>query len=307
MQSIVQCAVLALLIAVTGCAHVQGSNFAKFHEAVAEVQKSVDSVSEDNLEANKEFFIESVVKQEVSLPQLGLSFLDADGEDPYFWKPRSTILYLELKRAHFGLLKLNAALLKYAAVLETLATTDFLSHAEMQQMARDINTNSLQAMAALEIDLGDDFDGALLGTAAAALMERYVLTRQKALLYELIEANQGAVRQVCDHVIDYIRVGLLPDVTAGYQDRLESALGDSSGLLTRREQVEAVLKVNEDTVELLELLKSIELVYAALPAAHRDLQKTDGDSVLAGINSLFDYAIRLQGVYDSMQKKGAES
>lgn len=282
-----------------GCASVNPEPFVKYRSAVQEAQSGIDAAMSVNYNWTRSGFIDKFPSD----PKSTFTQLMIRPGVAYDWSLPSPPIYLSVKQTRSGLAELNAAFAKYADLLAKLASRDLVSAASFDQLAKDLNQNTTDAVKAL--GLAAPPTDALFSTAASEAARLYIENRRQKHLKYAIEKNQINVAEysaLCVSLLQTIR----GNIKAYYADRTEpikNAWKSTAGE-KRRKNTEAMLNLNEQYADAMRVLQELETAYNALPEAHADLAKAIETPELdvGGIQKLYASAKRLQQLYNELIK-----
>lgn len=285
------------VLALCGCnGKVQPKPFVEFHAAMSEASQSVEETS---LGAVTEERARLVAELAAGREPDDL-ILKPVADQPYTWDMNKPTLYFSLKNAHAGLVRLNNSFVRYAARLESFASKTHMTDEDVTALAGDLNDNAKAALSALRSAAGEKGgDGTeIISVAAANAMQRYVDSRKHGVMSEIIKAAQSNIQKLCDKVRYYL-VLLNSRAQETYSVWAENELPLT--LKGKPKEAEAVIAKTEQAFELTALMESIDQIYMTIPDAHRDLLKTEKESVLTSINNLAVYALKLRTQYEDLK------
>jgi hypothetical protein len=283
-----------------GCASVNPEPFIKYRNAVHEAQTGIDAAMSVNYNWTRSGFVDGFSSNTNSK----FTQLMIQPGNGYDWSLPSSPIYLSVKHTRSGLAELNAAFAKYADLLAKLAGRDLVSTANFDQLAKDLNKNTTDAVKALGLDASAQ-GIALFSTAASEAARLYIENQRQKYLKQAIEKNQVNVTNysvLCVSLLHTIR----GNVKAYYADRTEpikNAWNSTAGE-KRQKNTEAMLNLNEQYADAMRVLQELETAYDALPEAHVDLAKAieTPEFDVAGIQKLYASAKRLQQLYGELIK-----
>lgn len=202
----------------------------------------------------------------------------------------------------------NRAFSQYSQLLADLAAKHPLTEAEFKKRATELNqqTTALGRRAGITAPS----ETAILSTAATALFNQYLHSRQRGLLRRSIEANQDAVRQ-------YAALGtrltllLATPVWQTYHhafDRHKEEFENAKTDASRRRAVAAAVSLNDATITHWTLFAEMNRLYAGIPGAHRSLARAvEGREGPAALADMAESSARLHRIYQDLKTTNEKS
>jgi hypothetical protein len=272
-------AVVAAVMA-AGCASVAPQPFATFSSSVVELRQGSDQVLGVMSAGNRARFVDRVT---LELGRGDASTLNdalmLDFVAPFGWTyaadASSAPLYVESQRFRAGVAAMNDVLVRYAGLLAELASSGLVRSEDFDEMAKRLNGDLLAASRQLGIASDGGSRGlALFSVAAARAAHAYIEGQRREQLIELLEATQPDIDRVSAKLVDAMRIAA-QNAAQSYFSQREPILdripdADES---TRRENVVALIELNQSFTRRLEMLRRLDHAYESLPAAHRELRR----------------------------------
>lgn len=283
-----------------GCASVNTEPFAKYRSAVQEAQSGIDAAMSVNYNWTRSGFIDTFSSD----PKSAFTRLMIQPGEGYDWLLPESPVYLKVKQTRSGLAELNEAFAKYADLLAKLASRDLASTAKFDQLAKDLNQNTRDAMKALNVDAPPE-GIALFSTAASEAARLYIENRRQHHLKDAIKKNQTNVTDysaLCVALLHTIR-GNIKTYYVDRTDPIKNGWNSTTGE-NRKKNTEAMLNLNEQYADAMRVLQELETAYSTLPEAHADLAKAIEKPKLdlEGVQKLYTSAKRLQQLYKELKK-----
>lgn len=292
--------IACVLTGMVGCATVDSGPFTKFDNATKEASTGIVTAMSVNYDWTRSGFIASFSTS----PESKFSELIIQPDKKYTWTMEKPPVYLAIEKARAALNELNNSFVQYADLLVKLSGRELVSTDKFDQMAKDLNKNAKDAMAALKMQAAPT-EVALFSTAASEAARLYIEHKRQDYLIETLQKNQDSVQKYSDTCIELIRT-ITGDMKTYYVEKYEPiriAWNASSGE-NRQKQTEAMLTLNEQFVNALGVLQELEASYDAIPRAHADLSKSIKSPKLdlEGIQELYSSGKRLQELYAELKK-----
>jgi hypothetical protein len=295
--------VLGVIVLGAGCASVDTGPFTQFASSLQPLRTGTDSQAGAAITASRQELVDKVAKGKVSPAELQL----LSGSNPFvasYSLAEKEPDFVKLIRFRQGLADLNDAMIAYAQSLVVLSGGgqggDILpTSAQFDQMATNLNANAGTAAKALDLNI-DPNRRALLSTAAVQLFKAYIEHKRRKDLADAIGEVQPQIDEFSRKAQQAVHF-LATRVNTEYTKEVQPLL------LAKPPNATPILNLNDTTQATLATLGTLSSSYAALPAAHRDLQaatakKTGG---LSGLIAFNNEAIRLQGFVNQLAKANA--
>ncbi|MBI4650560.1 hypothetical protein HY745_04595 [Candidatus Desantisbacteria bacterium] len=259
--------IIIILLSISGCASVNSGSFIKFNNAVKEASTGIDAAMSVNHKWTRAGFISGFSADSESK----FSQLIIQPGEKYNWLMEKPPIYLDIKKAHFTLTELNNAFIQYADLLVKLSGGELINIDTFDQLTKDINKNAAEAAKALNMSVSSD-NLALISTTSLESARLYIEHKKKGYLIETIKKNQESVQKYSDACIllIHIMIGNLKTYYVEKYEPIKITWNASSGL-ERQKQTEAMLDINDQFINALEILKELETAYTALSKAHEEL------------------------------------
>jgi hypothetical protein len=301
LRALARILVLGVTVLGAGCASVDPGPFTQFESSLQTLRNGSDAQAGTAATASRQDLVDQVASGKVSPADLQLEF---DTSNPYvttYGFAETEPNFVKLIRFRQGLSALNDAMVGYAQSLVVLAGGgqggDILpTTAQFDQLAKDLNTQTGTAAAALGVQVGAERQ-ALLSTAAVQLFKAYIEHKRRKDLAQAIEEVQPRVDEFAKTAQQAVHF-LASMVQTDYNEQILPLATVNPPNAT------PILTLNDTTQATLATLESLSSSYGALPAAHRDLkaatEKKPG--LLAGLTAFNNEALRLQGLVDELTK-----
>jgi len=294
---------IILLGLLVGCASVNPDPFVKYHSAVREAQTGVDSATSLNYDWTRSGFIEEFSNN----PNSKFSQLIVQTDENYNWTLIPYPAYLTVKQMQDSLTQLNGAFVNYADLLIQLANDRLISTTDFDLLAHDLNQNAREAAKALKVTLPPEgIEGiAIFSTAASEAARLYIEHGRQTYLMDALKKNQSNIEEysrLCIIVLKAARA----QARASYVDRMKTietkwntTIGEQ-----RQKKTEAILVLNEQYVDTLQIFKELATIFGTLPTAHSDLWKSIENPKfnIESIQKLFASAKRLQNLSNQLKQ-----
>jgi hypothetical protein len=297
------CIFICVPVLLIGCATVNPEPFVKYRAAVQEAQSGVDAALSVNYNWTRSGFIEDFSRD----PNSRFSALIIQQGAGYDWRIPAAPIYLDVKQTRGALAELNKAFADYAGLLVQLSRGDLVNTAKFDQLARDLNRNSADALKAAKLSV--PAEGVALFSAAAGEAARlFIENKRQGYLAGAITANQSGIQGYADLCISLIQT--IRGTAKFYYNGRVTPIAEAWAATTgdkRMKNTEAMLNLNEQFADIMGVLQELETTYQALPQAHADLAVTieHPQADFGGIQKLYFSAKRLQNLHDAL-KKAAE-
>ncbi len=289
-----------------GCGRVQHESFADFANSLQELRQRADDALELQNQWARERLIEETAR-DVADPAnveliLNLQLEDVPGE-PFGWTLPEKPLYLASRAFRQGIYDLNSVLLSYATLLRDLASADLITEAQFSEFAAAMNATLQTAADALKVPEAKS-DIGLFSAAASEVLLQGAREQQRGYLQRFLTENQCAIERIAELARDGI-VLVATSLRHEYAQRFNVASqeinpNEPMKATDRRRAVEEIVDLNDLTIGALNALGVLDAAYAALPAAHRELeiQLENPKLSLVAIGEFFESVIRLRRLYE---------
>lgn len=270
----------ALLLApalLAGCAAIDPKPFEQFSRSVQEIRTGADQVLGADYELARARMLRRMKEdlrgalRRVTIEQVQ----GADGTiDVYRWKLGEEPLAMAVRRYRRAVNEFNGVLVTYAGRLADLAGPGVLSEEGLADMASRLTANADEAAASLKLDADRD-KLAVFSTVAAGAFQQYVTSRQRRHLERALRENQPWVEEMG-------RLGreaagnlalLLWQEFLALQGEIKEDIALAADAAARQPLFQKKRALDEQFVDLLEALETLDDAYATLPAAHAELAK----------------------------------
>ncbi len=301
------CLLACFSVFLIGCASVNPAPFTKYRTAVHEAQTGIDAVMSTGYDWTRSGFVEGFA----SNPSSKFSELMIQPGAGYDWSLTTTNppVYISVKQVRSGLAQLNGAFANYADLLVQLSGGELVDTAKFDQLAKDLNQNSTDALKALKQTVPSE-GLALFSAAASEAARLYIEHKRQVYLLKTIEGNQANVTKYSDLCVSLVQT-LRGAIKSYYGKRIEPIrlAWEANAGEKRLKNTEAMLNMNEQFADAMHVLQELETAYKTLPAAHSDLAKgvEHPKFDVAGIQKLYSSAKRLQQLYSELKKSEEKS
>jgi hypothetical protein len=298
------CAILLLGLS-AGCASVDPQPFADFSGSVRQVRTGADAALQYNAEESRKTLIQRIVNSaESDSGALTALRLDVDPTDPLRLDPNKIPGFLEARWFRDGVFALNTAIVEYAGLLHQLAQPELIPEEKFDQMAKELNGNVNAALKALKQDV-EPQHVALFSAATAGLTRAFLEHRRGRHLSNAIEGNQPAVEVIARHGRDAIQTADV-DLAENYRDSSQAILRTLVAS-PKKTVAKKLVRLDEELVARLDMLRTLDRAYASLPRAHRELQSAvkNPSISLESIRGLYEEGRRLQNLNAELSAAGA--
>lgn len=300
MKAVVACAALAACLA---CGPpVNQDAFKKFEAAATELRDGADKTLALQSRWAQQRFANSLQYSDADTltnRYVQMLLLDAVDGDPFGWQSPSTPFYIVTRQFRAAVKALNDALVQYASLLNDLSRAGTVQRDELDRRVTDIN-NGARTAASLARPEPPRPSVAIVSIMAARFLDEFVDDRRHELLVGAVRANGPALREVCALLNDAMTL-TARGVRAEYDQR-SFALADQlthtrTGSGHRRDLINDLMKLNDLYTQHLATLRSLNEVYARLPAAHDELSRTGKQSSIEELQRLYEDARRVSAGY----------
>lgn len=270
-------ALLLALALLTGCPAIDPRPFQQFSQSVQEIHTGTDQVLSADYELARARMLRRMQTDlRAALKQVTIEQVqDANGViDVYRWKLSEEPLALAIRRYRHAVNEFNDVLVTYAAQLASLAGPGVLSEEDLADMASRLTANANEAAASLKLQVDQD-KLAIFSTVAAGAFQQYVTSKQRRHLGAALRENQAWVEEMS-------RLGreaaknlalLLWQEFLILQGEMKAEIAGAPDAAARQPLFQKKAALDEQFLDLLEALKTLDDAYATLPAAHAELAK----------------------------------
>jgi hypothetical protein len=298
-------AAIAALLSLVGCASVDPKPFEEFHASAAAFQAGTDAAYKTAYDmAAKGFATPSPFGVDPTVDQLVLTW--QEGGDPTRPTQEEKPLHSMLRDTRRGSYDLNAAFAEYAQYLSLLAAGSAKDAETLEELAKSANANLRSARDALSISVGDD-QVAIIATIGAEALRQKIEKDRRDYLRETMDEAQPRIKAFSDFMV--LTMDLLAgDITRTYLDWAESQRRDYGAARrtaeAKRKILVALLERNDQTLLLLESVRTMRDGYARIPVANAEIRKRldEREAFLAAVRRLYDDARRLQELQNELAK-----
>lgn len=271
-------AAIGLLLTLTplaGCPAIDQKPFAQFSRSVQEIQTGADHVLGADYELARARMLRRMKEDlRTALKQVTIEQVQGPNEsiEVYRWKLGEEPLAMAVRRYRQAVNEFNGVLVAYAGRLADLAGPSALSEEDLAGMALRLTASAKEAATSLKLDVDRD-KLAVFGTVAAGAFQQYVVSRQRRHLGRALRENQAWVEEMS-------RLGreaaknlalLLWQEFLILQGELKAEIALAPDAAARQPLFEKKSDMNEQFVDLLEALETLDEAYATLPPAHAEL------------------------------------
>ncbi|HSR70236.1 MAG TPA: hypothetical protein VLU25_20065 [Acidobacteriota bacterium] len=291
-----------LLMLSAGCASVRSGPFEQFAKSTQALQSGVDQALQVGPEDAESRFLTEATQDPSQATDLRLL---VDPSNPFTYKTDNTPMFLTAKRFHTGVVDATGVLADYGKALLQLASPDLLSPQQFDQLASDINSSAISAVTAIS---GSDGSGAarsvgLISTAATAIFKQYLESKRKKALVRGLRENQPTVEAYARHLVEATKIAAdlaWTEYDAKAQDQLNKIVEAGAGSSQVTSALQQLIKLDEEHIAQLEVLKSLRDSFSAIPASHNGLIEAakNPKSGLEAISLIIDRAQSLEKLYD---------
>jgi hypothetical protein len=293
-------------VAFTGCSVLTGCSgavdpapFEDYATATRELGEGMAAVFAVDHDWTREVFVDRLAAGDVDSLELVVRF--PDDPDSFTVALPLPPVHLVVADAALRMSRLTDGVVRYAELLEALATGDIATDADVRARAAGLNaaaTDLADGLDALGVDVPATFEAraSIVSAVTADAFATYVRDRRREALGVALEANQATVDAwvtLSLQALEMVRDG----VQAGYGARkrvLVRALTDGT-LSQRTRAAEGLADLQAAVVDVTRTLEELRAGYAAMPAAHRDLAAAlEADRpALSALAELYGHARRV--------------
>lgn len=289
-----------------GCASVSPQPFAAFAESTVQLREGADLALGQSTQPVRERAVVQIVEasstrddffamQETYTLEAAPESLRVD---------RSGLpLVLELPAFRTGVYELNTVLVDYAALLHQLALPELVPKPRIEQMAKDLNANLVDAAKVVQPDV-DTQSIALFATGAAAATEAWLESTRRCHLKAALEDDAPALDEVARlgrEAVELMAALLNQEYDERKADLFRTLAPAPGGANTaaKRKAAEALIALDEQYLTRMVALRTLRDAYAALPKAHAELISavSDPELTLASITQIYDAGKRLERLH----------
>lgn len=223
----------------------------------------------------------------------------------YDWTLETTPLYLRIKQARKVFWTLNDGMQSYAGLLVKLADNQVDDPAAFETLAMQLNRNAERAAQAL--NWTPPAEGIPLFSAVAIESAReYIRGKRLEALGKLVRENQPLVEKYAAHCTRLIQL-LRENFKTYYSDHYEPirAVWKQTPAGSRASLVEQMYSLNDQLMDILDALRQMEKIYAALPQAHKELEQAVKATALTidrpGLQLLIEEGRQLGHLYETLK------
>lgn len=282
------------VVAMLACANVDPKPFQRFQESASNFETASDAAlaSAQGL-AKAGFATPSPFGVETTFDSVVLTF----DEDPTRPEMDAAPLYLQLREIRLGTSDLNGALADYSGYLALLAGGSEKDAEELEELARKANTNLRSARDALQLEAGDR-EVALIATIGTELLRQKIEHDRRNYLRDTMTHATPAIQEFSDFMVTTMDL-VATDVQMTYAEWAETqrrAHQRASGDDKKRKVIEGVLERNDQTLLLLDSIRTLREAYREIPTAHREVLASldEKEPFLVGVKRLYADARRLE-------------
>ena len=289
-----------------GCAAIDPKPFEELHTSAAAFQTQVDATYKTAYDmAAKGFSTASPFGDDPTFDQLLLQW-DDDGGDPTQPTQEAKPLHSLLRDNRRGSYDLNGALAEYSQYLSLLAGGSAQDAEALEAMARNANANMRSARDTLGLEVGDG-ELAIVATLGAEALRQKIEHDRRNYLRETMDEAQPRIQTFSEFMVSTMNL-LAGDITSTYVRWAESRrrVHDADGATAqeKRKILVALLVRNDETLLLLESVRTMRDGYARLPLAHAEVRRRidEPEAFLATVRRLYEDARRLQTLQAELER-----
>ena len=308
-------AATALLL--SACRSVDPAPFVTFSTSLQALQSSVDTSLSPDVASMEQRYVTDTAQlsgEQLLAATSPLKFPAPDSlepkRDPFVWNASNAFpeneakplpLFLEAERLLASVRALNASLAMYGRLLVQLTSPELITKEQFSQLSTNLNSNSFSALTALSGKSPDPNTVALFSTAAGIAAQAFIESRRQRDLETALTGNQDAIDALAA-LGQKVARGLAYSRWNDYQDDAQDSL--KAILLApspdaRQTGLVRLITLDRRQMDALEVLRSLNDAYAALPGAHRELRRAIGNPslTLVSIQALYADAQRIASLY----------
>jgi hypothetical protein len=281
-----------------GCASLNTRPFQAFHAAVQQGQTAMDgslALGADWVRSADARTFDGQLSELVM--QLGQG---------YDWTLETTPLYLHVKEARKAFWTLNDSMQGYASLLLKLADNQVDDPAAFEGLAKQLNRNAETASQALSWVPPPEGIPIFSALAVEAARE-YIRGKRLEALGRIVRENQPLVEKYAAHCTRLIQL-LRENFKTCYSDHYEPirTAWKQTPAGSRAPLVERMFALNERLMDILDALRQMEKIYAALPQAHLEMLQAVKSTALTfdrpGLQLLIEEGRQLGHLYETLKQ-----
>ena len=287
-----------MLPLIAGCASLNTRPFQAFHAAVQQGQTAMDG--------SFGLGVDWVRSADARTFDGQLSELVMQLGQGYEWTLETTPLYLRIKQARKVFWTLNDSMQGYAGLLVKLADNQVDDPAAFESLAEQLNRNAGAAVKAL--NWAPPKEGIPIFSALAVEAAReYIRGKRLEALGKIIRENQAVVEKYAEQCARLIQL-LRENFKTYYSDHYEPirAAWKQTPAGSRASLVERMYSLNDKWMDILDALRQMEKIYAALPQAHKELEQAVKSTALTfdrpGLQLLIEEGRQLGHLYETLKQ-----
>ncbi len=267
-------AVIMLVILLTGCATtIETAPFQLFSQTVEYTGKTMDKVIHTTGDLFKDEFIRDFAAN--SDTQLSELKLKTTGDLSREIRQDSLPLFMQIGQSRVALILLNEALNSYAELLLQLANDKLLTPKMFSQLEKSLNRSVTTVFKTL-IPEQKTVVPEILSQTAGDLMRHYLESKRRSYLVEAIRENHHNI-EAYSMLVREIVLKCRNDIKRYYTN--ETARMSEQWVVAtkadkqkdREKLARAMVALNTQFINTLDLLEALDNAYAALPMANADL------------------------------------
>ena len=295
----------AVLVASVACASVDPKPFERFHESAAAFQASSDAAYKTVYGLAAEGFkMPSPFHDDVAFDQLVLTW--EENGDPTRPTQEDKPLHSMIRDDRRGSYDLNGAYAEYARYLAILAGGSKEDAETLEELAKTANANLRSARDALSVPVGDN-EVAIVTTIGVELLRQKIEKDRRDYLRETMEDAEDTIEAYSSFMVTKMDL-LAGDIARTYVDWAEAKSKEygqkelpSAG---KRAILVQLLERNDETLLLLDSVRTMRDGYARVPQAHGEIRKSldEPEAFLGAVRRLYDDARRLQSLQKELAK-----
>lgn len=289
-----------------GCASVDPKPFEKFHASTSEFQKGADAALQSVHDLAKAGFKNpSPFGDNFKFASVVLTF---DG-DPTRPTMEAAPLYAHLRDLRRGTFDLNSAFASYTQFLALLAGGSEKDAEDLENLAKTANANMRSARDAMKFDVGDD-KLALFATLGTEVLRQKIEHDRRNYLRETMNEAETGINEFSELMVSTMDL-TATDVMNTYAEWVEiqrRAHNEASSPQQKRKILIGVLEHNDQTLLLLESIRTLRDGYHNIPAAHREVRESTDktEPFLGSVKRLYSDAKRLEKLQEELTKAESE-
>lgn len=287
---------------VAGCASVDPKPFERFHESASTFQSSSDEALQSVYElAVRGFRTPSSFGETVTFDRLLLTW-DLRG-DPTVPTQEQKPLHSMLRDMRRTSALVAGTFTEYSQLLALLAGGSEADAQRIVELAKTANSELRAARNAAGLELEDE-GFALVATIGAEAMRLKIEKQRRDYLRETMDAAHGPIKELANFMVTTMDL-VAGDVKATYlpwADAQRRAHSKEQSPAGKRNILVALLDRNDQTILLLESIRTLRDGFAKVPEAHAQLRARldEPESLLTAGRRLYDDARRLQRLHKEL-------